>query len=125
MDNLAEHEAFLRAIFDVPEDDLPRLVYADFLEENGEPDRAALVRVQVEAAGLVKQGAVRGLSELRGRESELLDRLHPELRDWQPGDRDRVLYDRGFLTERRVMICPGDLDDAEKYRQKIVRSRPH
>lgn len=44
MDHLAEHEAFLRAIYDCPEDDTPRLVYADFLEEHGDPDRAAAVR---------------------------------------------------------------------------------
>lgn len=56
---LAEHEAFLRAIFDAPYDDTPRLVYADYLEENGLPMlgeakvdferarfRAALIRAQ-------------------------------------------------------------------------------
>ncbi len=46
MDLLAQHEAFLRAIFDAPDDDTPRLVYADFLEENGEEERAALIRWQ-------------------------------------------------------------------------------
>ena len=40
MDHLAEHEAFLRAIYDTPDDDTPRLIYADFLEERGEPERA-------------------------------------------------------------------------------------
>lgn len=44
MDHLAEHEAFLRAIFDAPGDDTPRLVYADFVEEHGDPDRAATIR---------------------------------------------------------------------------------
>ena len=46
MDLLSQHEAFLRAIFDAPDDDTPRLVYADFLQENGEDDRAELIRVQ-------------------------------------------------------------------------------
>ena len=46
MDLLAQHEAFLRAIFDTPDDDTPRLVYADFLEENGEEDRAEFIRWQ-------------------------------------------------------------------------------
>jgi uncharacterized protein (TIGR02996 family) len=31
-----------------PPDDTPRLVYADWLEENGEPERAEFIRVQVE-----------------------------------------------------------------------------
>lgn len=46
MDLLSQHEAFLRAIFDAPDDDTPRLVYADFLQENGEEDRAAFIRWQ-------------------------------------------------------------------------------
>lgn len=43
---LEDHEAFLRAIFDAPDDDTPRLVYADFLEENGGAERAAVIRNQ-------------------------------------------------------------------------------
>jgi uncharacterized protein (TIGR02996 family) len=42
--------AFLRAICAAPDDDTPRLVYADFLEEAGDPDRAAFVRLQCELA---------------------------------------------------------------------------
>ena len=38
----------LAAIKANPADDLPRLVCADFLEENGEPERAEFVRVQCE-----------------------------------------------------------------------------
>jgi uncharacterized protein (TIGR02996 family) len=42
-------ELLLRAVFEHPEDDAPRLAYADWLEESGgEPERAALVRVQCE-----------------------------------------------------------------------------
>lgn len=37
---------FLRAIVQSPDDDLPRLVYADFLEESGDAARAAFIRVQ-------------------------------------------------------------------------------
>lgn len=50
MDLLSQHEAFLRAIYDDPDDDTPRLVYADFLEENGDPDRAAFIRYACELA---------------------------------------------------------------------------
>jgi uncharacterized protein (TIGR02996 family) len=46
MDLLARYEAFLRAIFDNPNEDTPRLVFADFLEEQGEEKRAALIRWQ-------------------------------------------------------------------------------
>jgi uncharacterized protein (TIGR02996 family) len=46
MDLLSQHEAFLRAIFDAPDDDTPRLVYADFLQENGDEERAQFIRWQ-------------------------------------------------------------------------------
>ena len=65
MDLLTQHEAFLRAIFDAPDDDTPRLVYADFLQENGEEDRAELIRVQCELARL--EGRVDKSSEERKR----------------------------------------------------------
>ena len=45
-----EHLPFLRAICANPADDLPRLVYADYLEESGEPDaiaRAHFIRAQI------------------------------------------------------------------------------
>jgi uncharacterized protein (TIGR02996 family) len=45
-------KALLLAIIDAPEDDTPRLVYADWLEEHGEPDRAEFIRVQCKLARL-------------------------------------------------------------------------
>jgi len=39
--------AFIRAVLAAPQDDAPRLVFADWLEENGQPDTAAIMRVQV------------------------------------------------------------------------------
>jgi uncharacterized protein (TIGR02996 family) len=44
------HEAFLREICERPDDDAPRLIYADWLDENGESARAEFIRVQVEQA---------------------------------------------------------------------------
>jgi uncharacterized protein (TIGR02996 family) len=42
-------EALLRAIIDQPDDDLPRLAYADWLEDNGECEGAEFIRVQIRA----------------------------------------------------------------------------
>lgn len=45
-----DHAAFLRAICAAPHDDLPRLVYADFLEETEHPEsvaRAHFIRAQI------------------------------------------------------------------------------
>jgi uncharacterized protein (TIGR02996 family) len=41
-------DALLAAVIASPDDDLPRLVYADWLDEHGEPERAEFVRAQVE-----------------------------------------------------------------------------
>ena len=47
---MSDHDALLHAILAAPDEDAPRLVYADFLQESGEDDRAAFVRDQVELA---------------------------------------------------------------------------
>lgn len=45
-----EYRAFVRAIRAAPDDDLPRKVCADWLEERGEVDRAEWIRVSIELA---------------------------------------------------------------------------
>jgi uncharacterized protein (TIGR02996 family) len=45
-----DHKSFELAILADPADDTVRLVYADWLEENGEPERAAFIRVQIALA---------------------------------------------------------------------------
>lgn len=52
----SERQNFLLSIRDKPDEDTPRLVYADWLEEHGEPERAELVRLGVELRGLVNFG---------------------------------------------------------------------
>ena len=46
MDDLDDREAFLRGIFADPDSDLPRLVFADWLDERGEAAWAELIRLQ-------------------------------------------------------------------------------
>jgi len=43
-----QNDVFLQAILASPDGDTPRLVYADFLEEHGEPERAEFIRIQCE-----------------------------------------------------------------------------
>lgn len=45
---MSDEAAFLAAILAEPADDTVRLVYADWLQENGQPERAEFIRVQVE-----------------------------------------------------------------------------
>ena len=52
---MTHDDAFLRAIIENPDDDTPRLVYADWLDEHGQSDRADFIRVQCELARLPEE----------------------------------------------------------------------
>jgi uncharacterized protein (TIGR02996 family) len=67
---IREEEAFLQAVIENPEDDAPRLIFADWLEEHGQPERAEFIRVQCELARLPEQEHRR--KELLAREQGLL-----------------------------------------------------
>lgn len=75
---MSDQKAFLAAIRATPADDLPRLVLADWLDENGQPERAEFIRVQCALAkmggAIPNAGKVVWLErrgELQGREQEL------------------------------------------------------
>jgi uncharacterized protein (TIGR02996 family) len=65
-----QDEALFQAILDKPEDDDLRLVYADWLEEHGDPARAEFIRVQIQLARLSFDDDRR--EELSLREADLL-----------------------------------------------------
>ncbi len=96
----SRHEAaFLEAIREDPEDDSPRLIYADWLEDHGDADRAAFIRVQCELARFPADDARR--SELQARERRLLVRHYGEwtagCREW-PAHLHQVRFRRGFVS---------------------------
>jgi type VI secretion system protein ImpC len=71
---MTESEAFLQTIWEHPEDDGLRLVYADWLEERGDP-HGEFIRIQIE---LTRGGRDRSQElGLRQRERELLERFGP------------------------------------------------
>ena len=65
-----DEQPFLDAVFARYHDDGPRLIYADFLEDAGDPARAELVRVQLALARMTEEHPRR--PELANREAELL-----------------------------------------------------
>ena len=88
------HDAFLRAVLADPDDDAPRLVYADWLEERGDP-RGEFIRLQCAAAAL-PAGDPRA-TRLLGRARKLLERHFRAwlggLRSWMgPCHLDRAGY---------------------------------
>ena len=129
---MTEREALLAAVVADPDADLPRLVYADWCDQNGDPARAEFIRVQcalatrpvdqvvaarqVELLGLPVDGplavATATTAEDRAlvaREAELL-RLHEDR--WRaelprPGWMDGELsgwneFTRGFISEHKI-----------------------
>jgi uncharacterized protein (TIGR02996 family) len=47
---MTDQDALLRAICENPDDDAPRLIYADWLDEHGDPLQAEFIRTQIELA---------------------------------------------------------------------------
>src|SRR5262245_4288687 len=63
-------EAFLSAIADQPDGDVSRRVYADWLDDHGDPAQAEFIRVQLQLAALDEHDEQR--PALAERERELL-----------------------------------------------------
>jgi uncharacterized protein (TIGR02996 family) len=88
MGAISEGEALLQAILADPEDDAPRLVYADWLEERGDP-RGEFIRLQVQFADPALKGPRRW--RLRAQAHRLLTKheqawlgpLHGLARRWE------------------------------------------
>jgi uncharacterized protein (TIGR02996 family) len=94
-------DVFVTSIIETPADDALRLIYADWIEEHGDTDRAALVRVQVELARLPEDAPARATLE---RQEDALLAEHAErwlapLRDLLPDADCTPLFHRGFVSE--------------------------
>ena len=107
----SDGEALFRAICELPAEDTPRLVYADWLEENGQHERAEFIRLQCEALA----GPHATLADRRTRASKLQrafgDRWFNELPPL-PGVEWGTLFVRGFIdmaTTYRLTDVPATL----------------
>jgi uncharacterized protein (TIGR02996 family) len=73
---MTPEEAFLADIIESPDDDGPRLIFADWLEDHDQADRAAFIRVQIELAALPHDDPRRpGLKTTERRLQEQHERL--------------------------------------------------
>ena len=119
---------FLAAITDSPDDEVPRLVYADWLDEQGDP-RGEFIRVQCQRAKLEARDP--RCLELDFRERSLLAdyRNHwaKEVRKW-----GRVIqYRRGFVEDITVQASKF-LESGQELlavapirRVKLMKAKPH
>lgn len=147
MNRMTDGDALFANVIADPDDDTVRLVYADWLGENGQPDRGELIRVQVEMAAIRASGGGddsqkgdigtlltdHGYARLRNRDEELRE-AHPE---W-----DSVLCQEchGLCDYRDTHLgrapachtCRGTLDMLVRYHQfdeptsmVMFEARPH
>ncbi len=92
---MSDEAGFLQAILEEPDDDGPRLVFADWLEENGRPERAEFIRLQIERSR--RPFHDRGRLYPGERENALLAAHGKEWLASAPEyARDRLRFDRGF-----------------------------
>lgn len=122
---MTQEEAFLLDILEHPEDDAVLLIFADWLQENGDPDRGEFIRLRVSAHSSPLQSAheareqdllrrnwerwVAPLAQLVGQE-----RYEPWLRVNQPVLTSRVLsHFRGGFISALVLEAMTFLANAE------------
>jgi uncharacterized protein (TIGR02996 family) len=113
---VTHEEAFLQAIQETPDDDVPRLIFADWLDENDQSARAELIRLQCRLAGMASGDQERPGLLLRERAlldahaADWLGAFHEPRRTWQ--------YQRGtacLQLNGRRLAAPERLERAEKW----------
>jgi uncharacterized protein (TIGR02996 family) len=90
-------DVFVQAILSAPDDDTPRLTYADWLEEHGRPERAAFIRVECQLARLPDDDPRR--PDLEARERQLLAEHGEEWAGPLRGLVDDWTFRRGFVED--------------------------
>lgn len=116
MNSTGTGEALIQEVLAHPEDDNVRRVYADWLDDEGQHERAELIRTQLglEALGDLDPGR----EQLLRRERELLSRPAAE---WQgpPLPGLRLTYQRGFPDG-----VEGSLADLARHARALLRAAP-
>jgi uncharacterized protein (TIGR02996 family) len=106
---MSDRDALLHAIAARPEEDTPRLMYADWLEENGEPERADFVRTQVHLAqpGLTREEQFqlvrKNVAYMKGWTRQWKDQL-PRVPGIEWGDFNRGLIEEVQANDERPVV---------------------
>jgi uncharacterized protein (TIGR02996 family) len=111
---MTDHDAFLRAVLEEPAEDLPRLIYADWLEEQSDP-RAEFIRDQIAlermAGGDARRPVLDGRALQKEHQAGWLGPLRGLVDGWE--------FRRGFV-EKIVLTPEAFVEHAEL----IFRSAP-
>lgn len=130
---MLDREPFLRAIFATPDEDLPRLVFADWLDEHDDPAWAELIRVQCELNRLKvdRDRTDPAADELVEREERLLIRLNDQVSlDRFPNfgtvfpHVKPTLPLRGFRPPGSIEASVAELSDGVAFRRLACEKHP-
>lgn len=129
---MTEREAFLKAICDSPDDDTPRLVFADWLTEHGDEPRAEFIRLGIRDGHREYFAAHADACECGGcRDRRAMTALlavhHRHWTNWSLWDNQWPRHDlgqnwawrRGFVHS---VTCSGD--DWARHGDAVLREHP-
>lgn len=126
---LMTRDSLLRAILDDPHDVDLRLVFADFLSDNGQEDRGDFIRVECDIARICEgnrtgkpEPDAERLDSLIARQSELMQNIWETGGWFDPLPKHLIsdcVHRRGFVEE---VYC--SLADWREYGPSLMRSQP-
>ena len=110
---------FLRTIAENPDDDNPRLVFSDWLEENGHQDRAEFIRLQIELANM--DPSEDGYAEKTARmyrTGVFTNKATMPFLDHVPNSKCKIGFERGFIAA----LIPNEMSDKSGFDLLPVQS---
>src|SRR3982750_4314118 len=99
---MTDHDPLLAAIIADPDEDTPRLVFADWLDEHGEPERAEFIRVTI---GGFRPNDLHATGGAPRADSEVMRQTIETWRacGWQPALPPGVVWPRIDLAQRGMV----------------------
>jgi uncharacterized protein (TIGR02996 family) len=113
---MSTEEALYQAVLEAPEDDAPRLVYADWLEEHGQSERAEFIRVQI-----AREGEPEHSPRWRELEKRARALLKGNRRQWGPAP-DSLAWDPEFRRGFVESVCTSARDFADRPDELFARA---
>lgn len=130
---MSDEKALLAAIWENPHEDTPRLVYADWLQENEQPERAEFIRVQCALAQFDPRDDSSQKAELERREQSLWGKHKKVWKAGLPKPLQAAPFRRGFPAPRRrvvigskfIKMTTADLEGAPLWDFRINSAEKH
>jgi uncharacterized protein (TIGR02996 family) len=114
-----QEEAFLEAIREEPDDDTVRLIFADWLEERGDP-RGEFIRIQCALVTMTDEDERRAL--LQDRVERLLEQHEPKWVGSLASRVQRYTFRRGFVEEITVSAAALITQGRDLFRHHPIRT---